>query len=221
MSLDLAFFERLTNISAKVICDSIVRELSKHDKTIILAYDLGFRFDFDSFEMIRPSGHRRKVDKVYGKQRYPFDGFSHNGSNLSFKVHRFCAYLKYGNQLFNSGLLVRHLDDNPLNLSWDNIVLGTQKENAEDQPKDSRIARAKYARSFQVRPPTCRTDDHIVEEILRLYFSQTKGLGRSPWGLNKKLAEQFKKPRTTIDSIVCGKSFKDIYSRIYNEVNDV
>ena len=49
MSLDLSFFERPTNISAKVICDSIVRELSKHDKTIILAYDLGFRFDFDSF----------------------------------------------------------------------------------------------------------------------------------------------------------------------------
>ena len=197
------------------------KELSRHDNIIVLAYSLGFDFDFDSFEVIRPSGHRRKVDKVYGKQRYPFDGFSHKGENFSFKVHRFCAYLKYGEKLFEEGILVRHLDDNPLNLSWDNIVLGSPKDNSLDQCTIARKERAKHARSFQKRPPRCKIEDSCAEDIIREFFRLTIGLEKKPWGLNKKLSEKFNVSRQSVEDIVYGKSFKDIYSKVHKEFHGV
>lgn len=197
------------------------KKLSQHDNNIVLAYSLGFRFDFETTEIIRPSGHRRKIDKVYGKQRYPFDGFTYEGKSFSFKVHRFCAYIKYGDKLFESGILVRHLDDDPLNLSWDNIVLGTPRENSLDQCEVGRKQRAKYARSFQKRPPRCNIDDDYAEEIIREFFKLTTGLEKKPWGLNTRLSERFGVPRHSIEDIVYRKSFKDIYDKVFKEFNNV
>lgn len=195
--------------------------LSKHDNTIVLAYSLGFRFDFETQEIIRPSGHRRKIDKVYGKQRYPFDGFTHEGESFSFKVHRFCAYLKYGDKLFEKGTLVRHLDDNPLNLAWDNIALGTPKDNSLDQCEADRKKRAKHARSFQKRPPRCNISDEYAEEIIKELFNVTSGLEKRKWGLNTMLAKKFGVPRHSIEDIVYGKSFKDIYEKVFKEFYNV
>lgn len=200
---------------------SLDKVLSKHDQTIILAFDIGFRFDFETCEMVRPSGHRRKIDKVYGKQRYPYDGFSLNGKSLSFTVHRFCAYQKFGYDLFSDGVVVRHLDDNPLNLSWENIELGSQKDNSLDQCEIERKNRAIYARSFQKRPSQCDTSDLVVESILKEFFEKTKGLERTPWGLNTHLSDKYGKSKSAIESIVYGKSFKDIYSKVYKEFYNV
>lgn len=195
--------------------------LSRHDRIVILAKELGFGFDFQTCEIIRPSGHRRKIDKVYGQQRYPVDSFSYEGKSYSFKIHRFCAYLKFGNEMFSENIVVRHLDDNPLNLSWGNLELGTPKDNSQDIEKSSRSLRAKHARSFQERPSQCRTSDDVVKEILVDFFTKTQGLGRTPYGLNTSLANKYGKSKSAIESIVYGKSFKDIYEVVYKEFQNV
>ena len=44
------------------------------------------------------------------------------------KVHRLVAYQKFGDALFEEGIEVRHLDNNKLNNSEDNIALGTHQQ---------------------------------------------------------------------------------------------
>lgn len=56
----------------------------------------------------------------------------------SVKVHKLQAYQKYGNKIFEKGIVVRHLDGNPLNNSWDNIAIGTPSDNQRDRSKECR-----------------------------------------------------------------------------------
>lgn len=76
-------------------------------------------------------------------------------------VHRLQAYQKYGNKLFEEGIVVRHFDGNKLNNSSDNILIGTQSDNMMDIPEKIRIEKALYATSF-VRK-------HNKQEIINFY----------------------------------------------------
>jgi len=60
-------------------------------------------------------------------------------------VHRYVAYLKFGEKLFDSEIVVRHLDGDKLNNSVDNIAIGTQRQNALDRPEIERLEHAKVA----------------------------------------------------------------------------
>lgn len=62
---------------------------------------------------------------------------------VTIPVHRFAAYLKYGDDVFKKNMVVRHLDGNPSNNSYDNLELGTQSQNMLDIPEDKRKASAK------------------------------------------------------------------------------
>lgn len=66
-------------------------------------------------------------------------------------VHRLQAFQKYGENLFDSGMEVRHLDGNKENNSYDNIVIGTHSENMRDIPEAIRYSKALYAASFLIR----------------------------------------------------------------------
>lgn len=61
------------------------------------------------------------------------------------KAHRLQAYQKYGIDLYKPGIVVRHLNNIKTDNSSNNIVIGTQKENALDNPKEMRIYLAKMA----------------------------------------------------------------------------
>ena len=58
-------------------------------------------------------------------------------------VHRLQAYQKFGDEIFKEGIVVRHLDNNSLNNSIDNIAIGTQQENMLDRPVDELMFYAK------------------------------------------------------------------------------
>jgi len=53
-------------------------------------------------------------------------------------VHRLQAYQKYKDELFNYGMVVRHLDGNSLNNRIDNIAIGTHHQNMMDKPTSIR-----------------------------------------------------------------------------------
>ena len=51
-----------------------------------------------------------------------------------FYVHRLCAYQKFGDNMFEPGIQVRHKNSDSLDNTPDNILLGTPKENSHDIP---------------------------------------------------------------------------------------
>ena len=65
-----------------------------------------------------------------------------NKKHARFRFHRFMGYLKFGDEIYTKGMQVRHLDGNPLNNSWDNIAIGTQRDNTYDIPKEKRLQSA-------------------------------------------------------------------------------
>ena len=71
-----------------------------------------------------------------------------NGKIQQLYVHRFVAYIKYGDSLFNTNIQVRHLNGDPCDNSWDNIAIGTPKENAMDKLPETRLRSAMIATSY-------------------------------------------------------------------------
>ena len=51
-------------------------------------------------------------------------------------IHRLQAYQKYKDQIYEDKIVVRHLNGDRYDNSFDNIVIGTKKENKNDIPKD-------------------------------------------------------------------------------------
>tara|TARA_R110000751_G_scaffold2684_1_gene14325 strand:- start:359 stop:832 length:474 start_codon:yes stop_codon:yes gene_type:complete len=76
-------------------------------------------------------------------------------------THRLQAYQKYGNKIYKSGIVCRHLNGNSLDNSIDNIAIGTQSDNSMDRKKEDRIAHASYASSF--------AQVHNHDEIISFY----------------------------------------------------
>lgn len=70
------------------------------------------------------------------------------GKKTEVYIHRLQAYQKYGDKLFEEGILVRHKGGNPLDNTWDNILIGTQSDNMMDIPEQIRIKRAQHATSY-------------------------------------------------------------------------
>lgn len=76
-------------------------------------------------------------------------------------VHRLQAYQKYGNDLYNKGMVTRHLNGNKLDNSWENIAIGTHSDNMMDIPKQIRIKRAHHATKFNRK--------YNVEEVVKYH----------------------------------------------------
>lgn len=71
-----------------------------------------------------------------------------NGGKIRISCHRLQAYQKYGDALYGVGMVVRHKNNNKLDNSWDNILIGTHSQNKMDIPEQQRILHAKLAASY-------------------------------------------------------------------------
>jgi len=63
-------------------------------------------------------------------------------------VHRLVAYQKFGEQMFELNICVRHLDGNVLNNLEHNITLGTRSDNMMDRSAEDRKLHSLRAASF-------------------------------------------------------------------------
>lgn len=90
-----------------------------------------------------------KLKPKVDKQGYLFIRITDRyGKMRELKLHRLVAYEKYGEAMFEPGIMVRHLDDVKTNNAWDNLVLGTNSDNQQDIPAEKRRERSlKSARS--------------------------------------------------------------------------
>ena len=76
--------------------------------------------------------------KLFEKQHTRMVYLSFSVGDVKVKVHRFVAYLKYGQRALWKSLHVRHQDGNNFNNSWDNVLIGTQSQNERDKPIELR-----------------------------------------------------------------------------------
>jgi hypothetical protein len=102
------------------------------------------------------SPYKRKVG-TYGKNKYLYFGIRYNKKIIKVYFHRFQAYKKFGNQMFDKNLCIRHLDGNFLNNSYSNIEMGTYSQNSLDIPKEIRINISKYA--------NMKYDENLIKSI--------------------------------------------------------
>lgn len=114
----------------------------KRNKAIMLAFSLGYRAK-ENGDIISPKGNI-----VGNLQRNGYKKFTirYKGQIFNIPTHRFVAYQKYGEIIFSCEC-VRHLDGDCLNNSFNNIEIGTLKDNSLDIPKLKRIESARYAAS--------------------------------------------------------------------------
>lgn len=110
---------------------------NRHEK---LAADLGFTITPDGETVKKPDGKVIKQTKSHhGHHVFNF------GPKISRKkclVHRFNAWFKYGEAIYEPNIVCRHLDGNPSNNHIDNIALGSQSDNMMDRPAVVRHAHA-------------------------------------------------------------------------------
>lgn len=150
--------------------------ISNKSNAILDAYDKGYRaIDGKIFYKER---ERILIKNANGYFCFSIKCYNKKQGNVP--VHRLIAYQKYGNVIFEKGIHVRHLDNNPLNNSEDNIVIGNQSENMMDKPKELRMRCAIYATSFMKK----YNHDEIIEfynlgnsykDIMKKYNISSKG----------------------------------------------
>ncbi len=119
-----------------------LEKLSKTNQGIVLGAKAGYKFI--NGKVYNPKGnevafflHRDKGNYKSYKVSFYIDGNAY-----TIRLHRFIAYQKFGDEIFEPGQVVRHLDGDSLNNDEDNIDLGTQKDNMQDIPSEKRIERA-------------------------------------------------------------------------------
>lgn len=108
----------------------------KKNNFIILAYNKGYRVS-KSGDLVNPNGNIIK-GCVVTQNGYSYKRFTlRNGKDCAtISVHRLQAFQKFGEKIFEPGIVVRHLNNNSLDNSWDNIDIGTVQDNHNDNDKD-------------------------------------------------------------------------------------
>lgn len=143
---------------------------SKRSIALLLAFEKGYRITNEG-KILNPEGKELKGNINKGYLRF---SIRLGDDRINVSVHRLLAYQKFGERIFEEGQLIRHLNSNSLDNSWDNIGIGTHKDNMNDKPKEVRLKSAIYASSFIKK--------HNYEEV-KAYYNETKSY--------KKVMERF------------------------------
>lgn len=96
------------------------------------AFEAGFRVTEEGF-CLNPRGVR-----IFGRLNGGYVEISLS-ANRRFRLHRLQAFQKFGEAIYEPGNVARHKDNNKLNNRADNILIGTQLENWNDIPEQSRV----------------------------------------------------------------------------------
>lgn len=117
--------------------------ISKRNQAIKTAFGRGYRSQDGK---ILGSRNKTPIKLYVNKGGYPnfVCRFCRNGKYIRATVmaHRFVAYQKYGDALFEDNIEVRHLDGNKMNFSDSNIAIGTPSDNHNDMSPEARRKRA-------------------------------------------------------------------------------
>lgn len=93
-----------------------------------LLYEKGYRMDKEG-NMFTPKGKHVKGTPTNG---YFCSAYRVNKKTTTYRFHRFQAYCKFGDALYEKGIVARHLNSKSLDNSYDNIGIGTYSDNKFD-----------------------------------------------------------------------------------------
>lgn len=176
---------------------------TKTHERILEAVERGYTVN-EQGEFFGPKG--KLTIKKSGKQRYPTFSTNWGGFVFGIPAHIFAAYVFYGDDAFQEGIVVRHLNADTEDLSKNNIVLGTHSENNLDKPSEARSRAAKKARAAQGKTPTnAKLTQDQVQEVIDFYEGlEGKKAGN---GLVAALANKLGVSRTVLQNIKNGESY--------------
>lgn len=131
------------------------------------------------------------------------------------KVHRLQALQKYGLALFEPGIVVRHLDGQKCNNSWENIAIGTNSDNQLDISEEVRISRASKVGKISASK-TKKIPESSYKEIWDMY--QNTGSKKATCF---HFAEIFDCHPSAIHKFLSGKTYKLENSTIGGDQSEV
>lgn len=99
--------------------------------------------------------------------------------NNAIPVHKLVAYQKFWSDMLNEWIVVRHLNWDPRDNSYDNIDIWSQSDNINDIDPDIRMRNAVYASSFVKKHDHAKIYDmHIAwtkySDIMRILCISSK-----------------------------------------------
>ncbi len=168
---------------------SVVKPDSKQSRGILYAKVLGYHVESDGTvksPFSQKAGYVAKTGYVYVTVEF-------EGGDVKIPIHRLAAYQKFGDLIFNTGNVVRHLDGNPSNNSYDNLALGSQSDNMLDRSEDSRREHAKKGAKV-----LRKLSD---QQVVTLRADRARGLT-----LNQ-LCDLYGLSKSTVSYIVNGKTY--------------
>lgn len=118
--------------------------MNKREK-VLLALEKGYSLTDDELII----GARGSVLSIkHDSGGYRLFQFKHRGKTTNVYYHDMVAYQKFGELLFAEGTVVRHLDGDKANNSFENIHIGTHSDNMMDIKENTRRKKALVASSF-------------------------------------------------------------------------
>lgn len=137
--------------------------MSNLDEALIYVHEKGYYVDNNGVLLL--NNIPQPVQYIKGHTNYYALAIKHNNKVRKVMIHRLQAYQKYGDKIFDKTVVVRHLNGNSLDNSYDNIAIGSFKDNAQDIPKKQRVFYAQNAASYRKK--------YNYEEVY-FFYRQTK-----------------------------------------------
>jgi len=126
-------------------------QLADQAKAIIIAYEKGYRIK--NKEVVSPFRKKPLKQRINSSGYLSFSVSTNLNNRMhTIPVHRLLAYQKYGKHYFSPGIVARHRNNNKINNSFRNVIIGTESENMMDKPPAQRRTlaanAAKHLRRF-------------------------------------------------------------------------
>lgn len=175
-----------------------------------LAVVQGYTVNEDTGVVVTPAG-RCLVASVSESYKYPTIRLVVSGlpkRSYHIRVHRFAAFVFFGDVALEKGTHVRHLNGDTSDNSRGNLAIGTPRQNELDKPTDIRSRSAATARGSQpVESFNAILTNEIASEILKELNSNKVASGRVRRGVVKSLARRYGVSPSTISLIGKGKTW--------------
>lgn len=163
---------------------------SKNNYGIIKASEKGYKIKDNC--LFNPKGNMLTGGR--DKDGYHFFSFVLGSLRFNIRCHRLLAYEKYGEKMFEKGIVVRHLNNINTDNSWDNVVIGTVRENEMDKPLELRRRVA-----AQIAQPGRKYTDYFIQEVRA---------ERASSGMSyEKLAKKFNLPTPSVAYLIVNNNY--------------
>jgi len=169
---------------------------------VVVAYERGYRVTDDG-RLFGTRGQELEI-KIRSTQKYPNRQVSIDGKGKNFTIHRLAAYCFYGDDLFEEGITVRHLNGDVLDCRKSNIALGTIRENHMDKCPEVRSRSASIAAKSRVnlkRPSQRKLSDEQALDVKQMLSEEVDVV---------TISKKHNVSSMTIYQIKYGETYKDI-----------